>query len=652
VSTQRQRVVTRRLVVLAGVAWTFLWALAIALVLKSGRPWFDEAVTTILPVLFAGYAVLVKCWPRSSKAPQGRAVAQVRVGHTVVGTAFRTRGRLMVTSIRVVNEALGRDLHEMTAPSGRSRIDLLFPSAAGAGEDDRISARVVEWGPARRDLRHNEVVVLRTVERLPRRIPSLRIAAHSHKGPVIIVLPDAGCSAGGPDPAVLAAEIKDHQVVASSAGVIALPTGAPVLSVETDDADVTGEVVALLGADRTPDAHSPDPGSEPLPRLVEADDMRPLVQSISRRELFRVAALTGGAVVALGGISSLVGANGEPTAGPTALKLKGAGWAELFKNDAVRDYLHRQGFDIDADVTKMSGVQSLRPGMDLSGYDFMTAPNLVIADELVARSDVRFQGVSPQQICIEDMVVVASRQAADGLSRTGRLVLPTGGTEYFDVLGYLQDRKAGTTWGAIGVTDPDNDSGGQVRVACSNPRTAGGGQMFLWLLAEVAREGKLLPEQWLWESGGPLYGWTKSATLQLFTDLENGSEQMAFVYEHDAIDFLLKEPDRVGEFVILRTFPNMRLNQMLLAKNDDFAELFANPTPEFAQILVREFHIRVHGEEKSIDRFLEESLPGALWSSGGRARPVPSRPRKVVVDLGDVKRLLARLESYEITGRS
>jgi hypothetical protein len=640
----------------AAGGWTLISGVILLVVHRSAQSAFDELAVdaTILPIVVVGYAWIQRQWPAR---PAGavppltqarRAVAQVRIGDTVVGNACRIRGRLLVTSADVVNRALNRRAGETAPPPERSRVALFFPAGPGSEDDVSVSARVLEWGPGRMDLVDNDVVVLQTVERIPRRIPSLRIATRPYEGCAHIILP--GGEVDDELRPSLEVRVRDHHLIGPPPAPVNSTSGAPVLSFDPTDNDLIGEVAALIGAPGRASGESSTATTGSARDLIEAREIRSVLHTVSRRELLRTG-MAAGTVIALGGAGSLA-RNPWATAGapPAPVDvLRGAGWDDLFENPRVRSYLLGKNFHIEDDVTRFSGVESLNPGRDLSSFDFITAPNPVIADALTKKVGTPFFGATSQPICSDRMVLVVSQEVAPFLNRGGLMIRPEGDrSDRFDVLKYLMARRDGRTWADIGATEL-RVSGDPVKVAYSDPAYAGGGQMFLWLLTDVLKHSSLgLKREWLWGQDGPLYERGTDKTQQLFRKLEdpNTSEQMVFVYEHDAVSFLLGDPARLGKYVILETSPVLDFDQIILTNIDGLSTLFARPEREFVQILVEEFHLRLPNLDFVIDDLLSGPLAKATWVNDP-STPVGERRRGVRLNVKDALDLM-----HEVTANS
>jgi hypothetical protein len=110
---------------------------------------------------------------------------------TRVGVAFAVGPRLLVTCAHVVNTALGRDLREASRPV-QSELQLVFPFG-GTGHQPLRLADVARWlpdDPQRFDL--DDVALLELHEDLPRKVPSLRLAADVRHAAVQMVGPVRG----------------------------------------------------------------------------------------------------------------------------------------------------------------------------------------------------------------------------------------------------------------------------------------------------------------------------------------------------------------------------------------------------------------------------------------------------------------------------
>jgi hypothetical protein len=622
--SERRGTVTRYGLGLAAGLWTAVTGLALWTVHVSTRGALaDELVAdaTILPVSFVGYSLIDRFWPRRPGGKAEAGVAQVRSGADVVGSAFRLRGRYVITSPEVVDRALRRGPasgRSPAAPPAGSRVDLLFPAGRGPGDDLQVSARVVTWG---------DVVVLRTVERLPSRITGLKLARGGFQGVARVVLP------GRHRPDTVPVEVRDHRLVDAAALAPGWPggTGAPVLAGEEAD----GRVVALLSDGAT--------GAGPEPALVEADDLRAAARGVSRREFVVAGSVLGGALL-VGGAGLLTRAVTSP-AGPALKVLRGAGWAALFEQPQVRAYLERHGVRVQRPMPDLSGVQSLTS--DLSRTDFATVPNKVLADQLARRPGTGFSGSAPRPFCVETMVVLARRPIVGALDSAGVLVqLERDPHQRFDTRAYLALQERRRTWADIGVTGLGDRSGNPVKVATSDPMRGNGGLLFLLLLTDVMR--RVAPRarvDELFEPDAQFYDQGPARTIDLLPQLENGQAEMVFIYEHDAIHFLTERPERIRQYVMLPTFPTMTVEQMIVTRDEEFADLFTSPDPEFQEILFRAYRMRVPGKSAAVDDLLRTGLKDAVWSARGKVRPGLVN-REVQVSPRTIQELLITVRKY------
>jgi hypothetical protein len=198
------------------------------------------------------------------------------------------------------------------------------------------------------------------------------------------------------------------------------------------------------------------------------------------------------------------------------------------------------------------GYWQAHPQM-LRRYDFVTCPN----DAVQAWKEDPTREDLGRRVCYGSMVLLV-RDAVrhcrgrppllgQGRRRGGAVRRP----------GLPPQVRQLPSWGA----DPDfvgGNSGNPIKIEFSDPRQAGGGELFLAMLRKAQTDLRLKGErgevEWLWGEDGPLYSYGAKSTKQLLrTFLNGGPQQMVFVYEHDVIAALLKEPERAKNYFLLRT---------------------------------------------------------------------------------------------------
>jgi hypothetical protein len=442
--------------------------------------------------------------------------------------------------------------------------------------------------------------------------------------------------------------------------------GAPVLA-GPPDAN-TGPVVAFVAAEaggqvgQVGQAPVPPPGTARSVPLVAADEAQLLLDSVNRRQVLKFGALGAvGAVVAVGGGTFLALRPGEHL--PPML-IKGAGWSGLFDDQLVTAGLDTElraapGLEASAytyDVKQMSGVESLgklTPQL-LRDYDFITCPNDAVRESL--EDAIRKAGKTSEanELCHGSMVLLVRRNAIRALQQADLLLSfeqqEAGGPEVrFDVQAYLSRYGSLPSWGAA---DPDfvgNYSGDPIKIEFSDPSQAGGGELFLAMLRKAQTGLRLKGErgrpEWLWGEDGPLYAYGAKATKQLLrTFLNGGPQQMVFVYEHDVIAALLKEPERARNFVLLRTSLEAVFTQFVLSLSEAGGVVRKALTGPLAPTLFQQFKVRATDMGDEVDQLLAGPVLAAARKSGvDVARRASTGARTVEFQPADLRDLVSRL---------
>lgn len=614
----------------------------------------------VLHVLFAG-------WPPAALPRPERGIAQIRDSQgRVVGSAFTAGRRLMVTCAHVVNRALERGDTAQRFPHRRSRIWVQFPILPGGGGGDRRTARVQEWGPARSGLAHRDVAVLRLSERLPRRIPRLRLGRSGYEGRATVVVTRGSADAPVPvEPAQVPVTIADQRLQAPAEAAVLHGSGGPILG-EGDH-----RVVGLLRADGSGGSldsgimSGPGAGSE----IVTPDEVRALLRRISRRRMLTAALATAGASVLVGTGALAVVRHRRPP-------LTGAGWTDLFADQAIRDRLADRGLPV-GDVWDVSGMNLLRLSREqLATLDFVVSPNLAIAHRMRARcAGLRCSG-RPWQICNDRMVVLARRDVVPGLGARG-IMIRYSDAVLLDLDAYYR-AYGSLTWSDVGLRELDDGPGSLVRIAYADPLETGGGEMFLAAMAQVATgEGASTapvtvgpdgtgagtyaggPQPaagadvtHLWSAGGPLAGQGTRNTRELLTNLVDRQDHLVYVHEHEAIAFLARSRENAVRYTILRTAPEANFDQYVMSGDSlGMGEVFSGDE-ELQRLMVDRLSVRAVNSSGLVDERLSgDPLAGAVWSEGP-ARQVAGLPADVTVAVPSIQGLLEHMcESVEAQSR-
>jgi hypothetical protein len=172
----------------------------------------------------------------------------------------------------------------------------------------------------------------------------------------------------------------------------------------------------------------------------------------------------------------------------------------------------------------------------------------------------------------------------------------------------------------------------------------------LILLADALEHGRdARPElfrhrrSWLWEtSKGPLWGAAAASTAELPAKLEAGEHDLVFVYEHDAIAFLLSTP---GDYVMLNTLPSISAEQICvgISERGNRLGVLLEKDPGLGEILQRTLHVRTARRSGEIETSLRSGLlaratlrsehfpaPTSYWASRPAAIPHAADLRKLV----------------------
>jgi hypothetical protein len=613
-------------------------------------------------------------------------VARVWDGQKAVGCAVRVGSRYLITLPSVVNRALNRGEVGSDRPYSGAQVEVVFGAKSPADSARPRMAKVVEWGPLRPG--RPNIVVLRSIGRLPWQIPVLKLARRPNRGLVRrsaqvrarMILPGTDVGAGthreagaGPGAAAIApgttggdheevdVDLRDRVLVARR-DVGLDSAGAPILPVAP-----TGGMLALVAPD-TPDASGGDTRdgdrcSERLVPVVEADEVRAVLRPVQRRTLLRYAA-TGAGLAAIGGgvvVSGTIINPGPVAAAPK--QLHGLGWDVLFRDEKIQRYLREVGKLDATDVKRLSGVMMLNLTKEnLVDLDFVTCPNLAIANH-VKRSAGELLGrpiPTPTPICTESMVILARAHTRTALTEAGLLVrVDVGGDPQvrFDFGAYL--RRYGQSWKGADPKFQGRFGSTPIKIAYSDPTQAGGGLVYLAILDWVQqalgrdRSARQLPKersqyQSLWNGKGPLSGEGADATAKLNAQLESGYEEMILTYEHEAISFLLRPGIAAQDYVLLRTSPEAKVDQSFVSLSDNGADLADRVArdSQLAEKLYECHHIRVTPamSKKVDDELMADPLRQAVWRPSGREGLDTGGLLPVVFDASRMRLLLIDLK--------
>lgn len=496
-------------------------------------------------------------------------VASVVTGEETVGLAVRVGARRLVCLPRVVNRALHRKDDDVVAPHPQARVEVVFPAGEGSGGESRSWTKVIAWGPSRPF--RADVAVLRATQRAMRRSRSLKLSSHprpKREASSAIVLPDAGTGAMVPVP--VADVDLQRRWVRTSQPVPKSSVGAPVVAGGVQaGTGPSRDVLALVADESTGLVGAGSSGSQAP--LVTAGEIRAVMGEVRRRTVIRCAIAGAGLAVAAGGARAWT--TSQPP-GPQLTSLDGAGWQGLFTDPKVADYL--KAYRLDVAANQYSGVESLTlcDQARCGGLDFVTCPNRSVMAGLREKRDKATGDISsPVSICQGTMVVLTRQRYLPGLVKAGLLVDLFEADRYrvgIDLAAYL--RGYGRTWLQV---DPAARRyavcpAQTIKVGFSNPLKAGGGEVFLSVLDEVGTTKLNRPEsergRRLWNSpDSPLYSEGEDATRLLLGSFLAERQEMVYVYEHDAIAFLMDpELARPEEFAVLRTWPQAYPEHFLL----------------------------------------------------------------------------------------
>lgn len=553
-------------------------------------------------------------WPATS------GVGHIRRGSEDVGCVTRVGRRYLVCVPAVVNRALSRPDDDLRRPDRNVHVEVAFPAGRGTSGGQPVWARIVEWGPSRPF--RTQIVVLRATRRLPHGIRRLTLsAAHRREGRSILVVPDAegaafsnGAGAGVPparpggqlildlrvDRAFLQKPVPGMQSRQLGAPLVAFPqeglgTELPgeVLAVVAGGA-VAGEGPAVLDrvdvrtgdvTDTKVDARAGGQGSGEVLTVVPAPEVRAVLGDVRRRTVLR-SAMAGAGIAATAGGAWRWRITKPPPLPTPVLRLRGAGWSGLFTDGQVAAFLEHNHVVVTVD--EYSGVDLLEmTAEDLRTFDFVTCPNSAVEESMGSKAHriIGKQPPSPVQLCQDPMVVLTRQEYLPALVNAGLLAQTPTGVD-LDLAAYLQ--RYGIRWVDVDPGFPGPLPGQVIRIGHSNPLRAGGGEVFLTVLDEVGtRLGWPTAENGrrLWEdprSGkAPLSDGGEKTTKNLLNSFGMGSQEMVYVYEHDAISWLLKQQDPdSGKYAILHTCPEARPEQYLLTFTDrarPLRDLFSDP---------------------------------------------------------------------------
>lgn len=613
-------------------------------------------VSTQVAILVAAAGsiiALTKLMPSRQTWPVGNAVGELRDGAAVVGRVVRVGSRHLICPSGPACAVLGTsDADAQEVVSGR-HLSVYFPAGTSGGGG--VEAKVVAWGPALRRLGRPKVAVLRTGRRLPRSIPRLSLARHPHRGRAYVLLPAPGAAssaAAGPAGDLDGTELTVSQALPPGAA------GAPVLVGGPDPN--SGHVVALLAADAGGSGAAPPPGTGRSVPVVAADDAQALLDWLTRRQALRLGA------VSLASVTVGVGVTRWPT-GAASRRITGVGWSGLFEAPHVQDGLGAElraaGLEASTftfDVAQKSGVESLTmltpQWLSTHDYDFVTCPNDTVRDSLEV--NIRKAGMTSEryEFCHGSMVLLVRRRAVPALQQAGLLFLEQGrsGEEVlFDVQTYFRSYDPSRTWK---MADPNFDgrySGNPIKIGFSDPCSAGGGELFLATLRQAQTDlqnsgqlrGLRRQETWLWGEDGPLHASGYPTTKSLLPAiLDSGAEEMAFVYEHDAIRALLGQPKRAENFVLLRTSPEAPFTQYLLSLSP-VGEVVGKALGEsLADTLFQQLRVRANGMDGKVNDLLAgEVLAKTRCPVGRVGRHNTVGRRAVTFQNSDLQRLVNRM---------
>jgi Trypsin-like peptidase domain len=153
-------------------------------------------------------------WPWGRPRRVERSIAKVgRPGAAPDGLGFAIDRRHVVTCAHVVNQALGRDPRDVSAPPDPHRLQLDFQIGADGDHDDLPTryGKVAVWGPVEgKRFECRDIAVLALGERLPANLVVRRLGFDQTTGTVAIYGPEASRTHGIHVRGELLGEVERH----------------------------------------------------------------------------------------------------------------------------------------------------------------------------------------------------------------------------------------------------------------------------------------------------------------------------------------------------------------------------------------------------------------------------------------------------------